>query len=84
MVDLYGEELDLVPRVDLGGAIGEERDDACDALLEGGEAFLLDLREGAFGDEVGDLEVVDAVDENDEAAIVNVAEAVFGVGWVGG
>ena len=84
MVDLYGEELHLVPGVDLGGAAGEEGDDAFDALLEGGEAFLLDLREGAFGDDVADLEVVDAVDENDEAAVVDVAEAVFGVGWVGG
>ena len=42
-VDLDGEELDLVPGVDLGGAAGEEGDDALDALLEGGEASLLDV-----------------------------------------
>ena len=41
-VDLDGEELDLVPGVDLGGAAGEEGHDAFDALVEGGEAFLLD------------------------------------------
>ena len=51
VVDLDGEELDLVPGVDLRGAAGEEGDDALDALLEGGEAILLDLRKGAFGDE---------------------------------
>ncbi len=77
-IDLDGEELDLVPGVDLGGAAGEEGNDALDALLEGGEAFLLDLREGAFGDDVADLEVVDAIDEDDEAAVVDVAEAFSG------
>ena len=79
-VHLNGEELDFVPGVDLGSAAGEEGDDALDALLEGGEAFLLDLGEGAFGDEVADLEVVVAIDEDDETAVVEVAEGVFRVG----
>ena len=78
-VDLDGEELDFVPGVDFGGAAGEEGDDALDALLECSEAFLLDLREGAFGDDVSDLKVVDAIDEDDEAAVVDVAEGVLGV-----
>ena len=42
VVYLNGEELDFVPGVDLGGAAGEEGNDALDALLEGGEAVLLD------------------------------------------
>ena len=81
MIDLHGEEFDLVPGVDLGDAVGEEGGDACDALLEGFEALLLDLREAVFGNDVGDLEVVDAVDEDDETAVVHVAEAAFCVGW---
>ncbi len=79
MIDLDGEELDLVPGVDLGGAAGEEGDDALEALAEGGEAVLLDAEEVALGDEVADLEVVAAVDEDDDAAEVDVAEGVFGV-----
>ena len=83
-VDLDGEELGLVPRVDLGGAAGEEGNDALDAFAECGESLLLDLREGAFGDDVRDLEVVDAVDEDDETAVVDVAQSVFGVGLMAG
>ncbi len=48
---------------------------------EGGEAGLLDLGEGAFADDVGALEVVVAVDEDEEAAVVDVAEA-FRDRWV--
>ncbi len=63
---------------------GEEGDDAFDALLEGGEAGGLELGEGAFGDGVADLVVVVAIDEDDEAAVVDVAEAVLGVGGPAG
>jgi len=49
--------------------------------MKGVEALLLDLREGALGNDVPDLEVVDAVDEDDEAAVVDVTECVF---WVVG
>ena len=42
------------------------------------------MREGAFGDDVADLEVVVAVDEDDESAVVDVAECVFGVGGLAG
>ncbi len=79
-VYLNCEELHFVPGVDLGGAAREEGDDALDALLEGGDAILLDLGKGAFGDEVADLEVVVAIDEDDETAVVEVAECVFRVG----
>ena len=41
---------------------------------------MLDLGKGAFGDEVADLEIVVAVDEDDEPAVVEVAECVFRVG----
>ena len=83
-VDFYGEELDVVPGVEGGGAAGEEGDDAVDALLEGCEAGGLDLGEGAFGDDVADLVVVVAIDEDDEAAVVDVAEAVLGVAGLAG
>ncbi len=82
MVHLDSEELHLVPGVDLGGAAAKEGNDALEALLEGGKAFLLNLSEGAFCDDVTDLEVVVAVDEDDETAVVDVAESVFGVGWL--
>jgi len=78
-VDLNGKQLDLVPGVDLDGAAGEEGNDALDALLEGGKTFLLDCGEGVFGDDVADLEVVVAIDEDDEAAVVDVSESIFRV-----
>ncbi len=56
-----------------GGATAEEGDDALDGLLEGFEAGGLDLGEGAFGYDVADLVVVVAIDEDDEAAVVDVA-----------
>jgi len=83
-VDLHGKKLHFVPGVDFGGAPGEKRYDALDALMECREAVLLDLGEGAFGDDVSDLKVVDAIDENDEPAVVDVAESVFGVGGFAG
>ena len=79
-VDLHGKKLDFVPGIDLGDAPVDKRYDSFDALMESCDAVLLDLREGAFGDDVSDLEVVDAVDENDEPAVVDVAEGVFRVG----
>lgn len=81
-IDLDGEKFDLVPGVDLGGASGEEGNDALNALLKGRDAGLLDLGEGAFGDDVADLKVVVAIDEDDEAAVVDVAEGILGIGWL--
>ena len=81
VVDLDSEELNFVPGVDLGGAACEEGDDALEALLEGGDAFLLNLREGAFGNEIADLKIIIAIDEDDETAEVEVAERVL---WIGG
>ncbi len=52
--------------------------------MEDIEAAGLNIREGAFGDDVADLKVVDAIDEDDQAAVVDVAEAVFGIGWMAG
>src|SRR5271165_1977198 len=79
MVDLDAEELDLVPGVDLAGAASKEGDDALQALVEFVEAVLPDLVEASLGNEVGDLEIIDAVNENGEAAVIHVAEAGFRV-----
>jgi hypothetical protein len=81
-INLNGKELYLVPGVDLCGTAGEEGHYALDALLKGGEAVLLDLREGAFGDNVSNLKVVDTINEHDKAAVVDVAEGVFRVAWL--
>ena len=77
MVYLDREQLDLVPGVDLGGAAREKWNDAFEALVEFIEAILLNLVEAALGDDVGDLIVVEAIDEDNQAAIVDVAEAGF-------
>jgi hypothetical protein len=79
VIDLDGEQLDLVPGVEAGGAAGEEWGDALNTFAEGRKACLLDLGKGSFGDDVGGLEVLDAIDEDEETAVVDVAESAFGV-----
>lgn len=83
-VDLYGEQLDLVPGIDLIDPISQERHDPSDAVLEVFQTGLLQLRESAFRYQVSDLEVVDAIDEDDQPAIVDVAEYIFRVAVVPG
>jgi hypothetical protein len=74
-VDLDFEEFDLIPVGDLGYAVGEEGCDADDALVDGFEAGGFDVGlEGVFGDDEGALVVVGAVDEDDDAALIDVAE----------
>jgi hypothetical protein len=84
MVDLDGEELDLVPGIEMGGTSAEEGGELLDAGAEGFEAALLDDVEVVFGDDVAGLKVVAAVDEDERAAVVDVAESVLGVGGLAG
>ncbi len=79
VIDLYGEQLDLVPGIELGGAAGEEGCELFDTGAESFEAVPLNLREEAFGDDVAALEIVVAIDEDECAAVVDVAERVLGV-----
>ena len=84
-VDLNGEELDLVPVGDLVDAVGEEGNEAGDARRGRRAGRRVGFGgEGVFGDEEGALEVIGAIDEDDEAAVVDVAEDVGGVGCVAG
>ena len=79
-VDLDREELDLAPVGEFVYAVGKEGDEADEGGTEGGQAGGLDLRgEGVLGDEEAALEVVSAVDEDEEAAVVDVAKGVAGV-----
>ena len=66
-------------------AVGEEGDEVGYGGAEGGEASGLDGGgEGVFGDDEGALEVVGAIDEDGEVAVVDVAEDVRGVGFAAG
>ena len=84
-VDLNGEKFDLVPVGELVYAVGEEGDEAGDGGAKSGEAGGLDFGgEGVFGDDEGALEVVGAIDEDGEGAVVDVADDVGGVGVAAG
>jgi len=83
-VDLYGEELHFVPGVDFCSPAFEEGNDAGETLVERVESFLLDLSEGTFGDDVADLKVFHAIDKDDEATVVDVAQTVFRIGGLTG
>jgi hypothetical protein len=81
-VDLNGEELDLVPVGELVYTVGEERNEARERGAEGLETGRLDVGgEGVLCDEEAALEVVAAVDEDQEGAVVDVAESVDGIGF---
>ena len=79
VVDLDGEQLDLVPGIDLGGAALEERGKLLKLVVEAIEAFGLERGKASFWNEVASLEVVVAVDEDEESAEIDVAEGVLGV-----
>ncbi len=73
-VDLDGEEVDLAPVGELVYTVGKEGDEAGQGGAEGGQAGGLDFGgEGVLGDEEAALEVVAAVDEDEEVAVVDVA-----------
>jgi len=80
VIDLDGEEFDLVPVSEIVYAVGKEGNEAGDGGAEGGKASGLDHGgEGVLGDEEGALEVVCAIDEDGEVAVVDVADDVGGV-----
>ena len=80
VVELHGQEFDLVPGGKFVDAIGEKRGKACDGGVEGGKAGWLDGGEGVLGDDEAALEVVGAVDEDEAGAEVEVERCVVGVG----
>jgi len=83
VIDLDGEELDLIPFGQFVHAIGKEGNEAGDGGAEGGKAGRLDYGgEGVFGDEEGALEVVGAIDKDGEGAVVDVADDIGGVVFV--
>ena len=82
VIDLHREQFDLVPGFDGCGTSREERRDAFDALAEGRQPSLLHLREGSFGNDVGSLKVFDAIDEDEQAAIVDVTKSALGIGCI--
>jgi hypothetical protein len=89
-VDLNGEELDLAPACELfdagfviGAAGTKKGNKARDGGAEGGQTGGLDVRgEAIFGDDEGALEVLGAIDEDSEGAVVDVADDVGGIAFV--
>jgi len=65
-IDGHGEQLDVAPIFQLGGAALEERGDGFEVAAKSGPAIFLDGCESAFGDDVGALPVITAVDSYEE------------------
>ena len=78
-IDLDAEKLDLIPAVI--SSTRSARKGRCAAMRwrkASRPAGLISVVEGVFGDDEGALTVVGAIDEDDEAAVVDVAEEVGG------
>ena len=65
-IDLDGEEFDLCPIIQLRYSIFQERSEAHDVAMQGGQAALLDRVELAFWDNKTDLEIITPVEENEQ------------------
>jgi len=80
VIDLHGEQLDVIPGIDLGCATGEEGGELLDTGAKGLQAAPLNLRVVILGDDEARLKVIMTVDQNEGAAEVHVTESVLGIG----
>jgi len=65
-IDGDGEQLDVTPIFQLGGAALQEGSDGLEVAAKGGQAIFLDGSETVFGDYVGALPVITAVESYEE------------------
>src|SRR5204863_8785418 len=80
-VDLDGEEFDFCPIIQLRDSIFQERSEANDVAMQGGEAALLDRVELAFWDTKTDLKLIASVEENDQFRVAKKAKRLWGGGF---
>src|SRR5207302_3904940 len=78
-VDLDGEEFDFCPIVQLRDSIFQERSEANDVAMQGGQAALLDRVELAFWDNKTDLEIIAPVEENEQFPVAKKAKRLWRV-----
>ena len=78
-VDLDGEEFDFCPIVQLRDSIFQERSEANDVTMQGGQAALLDRVELAFWDNKTDLEIIAPVEENEQFPLAKKAKRLWRV-----
>jgi hypothetical protein len=65
-IDGDGEQLDVAPIFQFGGAALEEGRDGFEVAAKSGQAIFLDSSESVFGDDVGALPVITAIDSYEE------------------
>src|SRR5437868_15417390 len=80
-VDLDGEEFDFCPIVQLRDSIFQERSEANDVTMQGGQAALLDRVELAFWDNKTDLEIIAPVEENEQFPLAKKSKRLGRVGF---
>ena len=74
VIDLHGEQLDLVPAIEFLHALAKERNHAENVLMEGFQTFFLEHFERALSDEETTLPIVAAIDHDDAAPGLEIAE----------
>src|SRR5947199_7842334 len=78
-VDLDGEEFDFCPIIQLRDTIFQERSEANDVAMQGGQAALLDRVKLAFWDNKTDLEIIAPVEENEQFPVAKKAKRLWRV-----
>src|SRR5438874_10085626 len=78
-VDLDGEEFDFCPIVQLRDSIFQERSEANDVTMQGGQAALLDRVELAFWDNKTVLKIIAPVEENEQFPLAKKAKRLWRV-----
>src|SRR5438552_18950320 len=76
-VDLDGEEFDFCPIIQLRDTIFQERSEANDVAMQGGQAALLDRVKLAFWDNKTDLEIIAPVEENEQFPVAKKAKRLW-------
>jgi hypothetical protein len=78
-VDPHRQQGDVVPRGQLGHAVGQERNDGGDVGPEGFQAPVPQRLRPVLGHHVADLPVLAPVDEDDDPADVEAAHGRLGI-----
>src|SRR5438477_11721121 len=80
-VDLDGEEFDFCPIIQLRDTIFQERSEPNDVAMQGGQAALLDRVEVAFWDNKTDLEIIAAVEENEQFPVAKKSKRLWRIAF---
>ena len=79
-VDLHGQQLDLIPIVQLLDSVAEVGRDLANCPAEGLHALPANFIQRPFADQQPGLEVITAIDQDQSLAVIDIAKELIGIG----